>query len=74
MGTSRLYQQFNFQANISPYFNVFKYFGAITYRRFLEKFALKNFTKFTGKHLYQSFFLNKIAGLNFDRNFEMCTV
>ena len=29
----------------------------------MKKGALKNFTKFTGKHLCQSLFLNKIAGL-----------
>ena len=27
--------------------------------------VLKNFTKFTGKHLYQRLFFNKVAGLNF---------
>ena len=26
---------------------------------FCKKIVLKTFTKFTGKHLYQSFFLNK---------------
>ena len=41
MVTSGLYQQFNFQANISPYFNVFKYIGAIIYRRFVKKIFLK---------------------------------
>ena len=30
---------------------------------FYKKGALKNFTKFTGKHLCQSLFFNKIAGL-----------
>ena len=30
---------------------------------FCKKGVLKNFTKFTGKHLCQSLFLNKIAGL-----------
>ena len=28
-----------------------------------EKVILKNFVKFTGKHLCQSLFLNKVAGL-----------
>ena len=28
-----------------------------------QKVILKNVAKFTGKHLYQSFFFNKIAGL-----------
>ena len=30
---------------------------------FCEKGVLKNFAKFTGKHLCQSFFVNKVAGL-----------
>ena len=29
----------------------------------MKKVALENFTKFTGKHLCQSLFFNKIAGL-----------
>ena len=29
-----------------------------------EKRVLRNFTKFTGKHLCQSLFLNKVAGEN----------
>ena len=30
---------------------------------FCEKGALRNFAKFTGKHLCQSLFFNKVAGL-----------
>ena len=30
---------------------------------FSEKGALRNLTKFTGKHLYQSLFFNNVAGL-----------
>ena len=30
---------------------------------FYEKGILKSFTKFTGKHLYESFFSNKVTGL-----------
>ena len=30
---------------------------------FCKKGVLRNFTKFTGKHLYQSLFFNKVAGL-----------
>ena len=30
---------------------------------FYNKDLLKNFAKFTGKHLYRSFFFNKVAGL-----------
>ena len=29
----------------------------------MQKGVLRNFTKFTGKHLCQSFFFNKVAGL-----------
>ena len=32
---------------------------------FCKKGALRNFAKFTGKHLCQSLFLNKFAGRNF---------
>ena len=30
----------------------------------IKKGVLKNFTKFTGKHLCQSLFFNKVAGLS----------
>ena len=30
---------------------------------FCKKGVLRNFTKFIGKHLYQSLFFNKVAGL-----------
>ena len=33
-------------------------------RSVLKKDVLKNFAKFTGKHLCQSLFFNKVAGLN----------
>ena len=32
-------------------------------RCYVKKGALTNFAKFTGKHLCQSLFLNKVAGL-----------
>ena len=32
-------------------------------RCFIKKSVLRNFTKFAGKHLYQSLFFNKVAGL-----------
>ena len=32
-------------------------------RRCFSKVVLKNFSKLTGKHLYQRLFLNKVAGL-----------
>ena len=34
---------------------------------FCEKGVLGNFTKFTRKHLYQSLFFNKVAGLRLDK-------
>ena len=39
---------------------------AVVERCSVEKGVLRNFAKFTGKHLRQSLFLNKVAGL---RNF-----
>ena len=30
---------------------------------FYKKYVLRNFAKFTGKHLYQSLFFDKVAGL-----------
>ena len=35
---------------------------------FYKKGALKNFTKFTGKHLCQSLVFNKVAGLRPEQN------
>ena len=35
----------------------------IKQKLFSKKCVLRNFAKFTGKHLYQSLFLNKVAGL-----------
>ena len=35
---------------------------------FCKKGVLKNFAKFTGKHLFQSLFLNKVAGLSTNCN------
>ena len=32
---------------------------------FCKKGVLRNFANFTGKHLYQSLFLNKVAACNF---------
>ena len=39
------------------------YFRSSHRRRSSRKDALRNFTKFTGKHLCQSLFFNKVAGL-----------
>ena len=36
---------------------------AVVQRCSVKKGVLRNFTKFTGKYLCQSFFLNKVAGL-----------
>ena len=35
---------------------------------FFKKGVLRNFTKFTGKHLCQSLFFNKVAGLRPEQN------
>ena len=37
---------------------------AIRLEVFYKKGVLRNFAKFTGKHLYQSLFFNKVAGLS----------
>ena len=39
------------------------YIEAATRRFLWKEGVLKNFTKFTGKHLWQSLFFNKVAGL-----------
>ena len=39
------------------------YREAVVRRCFVKKGVLKNFTKFTGKHLCQSLFTNKVTGL-----------
>ena len=41
----------------------FKYLGSSRPGVFCKKSVLRNFTKFTGKHLCQSLFFNKVAGL-----------
>ena len=38
-------------------------------RKRFKKGFLKNFAKFTGKHLCQGLFFNKVAGLSLQRNF-----
>ena len=38
--------------------------GSSLQRCSIKKGVLKNFTKFAGKHLCQSFFFNKVAGLS----------
>ena len=50
----------------------------------LEKVVYKNFAKFTGKHLCQSLFFNKVAGLRpniskkdlmiINRSHQMCSI
>ena len=39
-----------------------EYSGAVAWRCSVEKIVLKNFAKFTGKHLCHSLFFNKVAG------------
>ena len=43
---------------------------AVVRRCSVKKVFIKTFTKFTGKHLYQSFFLNKVVGLRFGTLFK----
>ena len=43
---------------------------AVVQRCFVKKGVLKKFAKFLGKHLYQSLFFNKVAGLPV--NFVKC--
>ena len=40
------------------------HYGSSRPEVFCKKSVLRNFTKFTGKHLCQSLFFNKIAGLS----------
>ena len=40
-----------------------RWLGTSHQRGSIKKGVLRNFTKFTGKHLYQSLFFNKVAGL-----------
>ena len=45
-------------------------------RRFCEKGVLRNFAKFTGKHLFQNIYFNKVTGLacNFIKNDSLAQV
>ena len=38
----------------------------------VKRDVLKNFSKFTGKHLWQSLFFNKVAGLQVSTVFTSC--
>ena len=40
----------------------------------LEKKCFENFAKFTGKHLCQSFFINKVAGYSLQLYLKICKV
>ena len=42
----------------------FRSFGKSRPEVFCKNGVLRNFAKFTGKHLYQSFFFNKVAPLS----------
>ena len=48
------------------YIATWKY-GNSHQRCFVKKGVLRNFAKFTGKHLCQSFFFNKVAGLGSEK-------
>ena len=43
---------------------MFIFYRSSHQRCFIKKGVLKNFAKFKGKHLYQSLFFNKVAGLS----------
>ena len=46
-----------------------------SHRRYsIKKSALRNFAKLTGKHLCQSLFFNKMAGLRPATSFELCEI
>ena len=62
----------NIKATFLLFITVFKFHGYTVFKEnyrsshrrcFIRKGILKNFTKFTGKHLCQSPFFNKVAGL-----------
>ena len=55
------YQTFTFLK--SKWINVWKQYRSSRRRVFCRKSVLRNFAKFTGKHLFQSLFFNKVAGL-----------
>ena len=48
------------------------FFGSSTPEVFCKKGALRNFAKFTGKHLCQSLFFNEVAGLVKKRLWHRC--
>ena len=47
---------------------VFVFFKSSLQEMFCKKGVVKNFAKFTGKHLWQSLFFNKVAGLRIVKN------
>ena len=51
-----------------------KYFpyGSSRPEVFYKKGVLRIFTKFTGKHLFQCLFLNKVAGLSPTQSWHRC--
>ena len=55
-----------FYAFVLENFGFFEYTNdrSSHHRCSVQKVGLRNFTKFTGKHLCQSLFLNKVAGLS----------
>ena len=63
---------------IPEYIDYFKHIHAIKVAEaatggvLLKKGVLKNFTKFTGKHLYQSLLFNKVAALLKRRHWHRC--
>ena len=57
-----LYHDVTVSQKTSP--SMYYYFRNSRLDIFYKKGVLKNFAKFTGKHLYQSLLFNKVAGLS----------
>ena len=53
----------NLPLSFVPHFPLLLFPEAVVQTCSLRKGVLRNFTKFTGKHLYQSLIFNKVAGL-----------
>ena len=62
------YPEMNFSLKVKPLlsmktYNTITFFGSSRPELFCKKGVLRNFTTFKGKHLCQSLFFNKVAGL-----------
>ena len=57
-------EELKWEDDISPFDKI----EAVVQRCSVKKGVLRNLTKFTGKHLCQSLFFNKVAGLQISKN------